>query len=208
MTKISIIGVGGLARALAARAVGAGHDVQFVARDADKASALAAEIGGGASAGLLGHQALTGELVILAVPYASAASVVSDLGSALAGKVVVDVTNPFDAAGTGLAAPRDSSAAEEIAAAAAPGVSVVKAFNTVFGGVLASGDSAGRLDVFVAGDDGDAKAAVSSFVTSLGLRPLDTGPLSSAHWLEGVGLLLLGQALRQENFSLNVRILG
>jgi predicted dinucleotide-binding enzyme len=62
--------------------------------------------------------------------------------------------------------------------------------------------------VFVAGDDDDAKAAVSSFVTGLGLRPLDAGPLASAHWLEGVGLLLLGQAIRQENFSLNVSILG
>jgi predicted dinucleotide-binding enzyme len=205
MTKISIIGVGGLARALATRAVGAGHDVQLVARDADKATALAAELGGGASAGRLGHEALTGDLVVLAVPYAAAESVVSDLGSGLAGKVLVDVTNPFDKAGTGLAAPRDSSAAEEIAAAAAPGVSVVKAFNTVFGGVLATGDN---LDVFVAGDDGDAKAAVSSFVAGLGLRPLDTGALASAHWLEGVGLLLVGQAIRQENFSLNVRILG
>lgn len=208
MTKISIIGAGGMARALATRALGAGHDVQLIARDADKASALAADLGGAADASVLGREAPTGEIVLLAVPYSSAASVVADLGSLLAGKVLVDVTNPFDSAATGLAAPRASSAAEEIAAAAAPGVSVVKAFNTVFGGVLASGDAAGRLDVFVAGDDPEAKAVVSSFIAGLGLRPLDTGALTSAHWLEGVGLLLLGQAIRQEDFALNVRIVG
>jgi 8-hydroxy-5-deazaflavin:NADPH oxidoreductase len=207
MTTLSIIGTGGLARALATRAAGAGHAVQVVGRDRDRAAALAAAVGGGATAGVLGADALDGRLVVLAVPYAAAAAVVADLGPALAGRVVVDATNPFDPAGSGLLVPRDSSAAEQIAAAAAPGVAVVKAFNTLFGNVLAD-PATGRLDVFVAGDDADAKAVLGTFVESLGLRPVDTGALATAHWLEGVGLLVLGQAVQRGDFSLNVRIVG
>ncbi|HEX3284422.1 MAG TPA: NADP oxidoreductase, partial [Mycobacterium sp.] len=50
------------------------------------------------------------------------------------------------------------------------------------------------LDVFMAGDDAQAKARVSEFIASLGLRPLDVGGLTMAHWLEGTGLVLMGLA--------------
>ena len=63
------------------------------------------------------------------------------------------------------------------------------AFNTLFRDVLAAG---GPLDVFMAGDDAQAKASLSAFIKSLGLRPQDTGDLSMAHWLEGAGLLSVG----------------
>jgi predicted dinucleotide-binding enzyme len=209
MTKISIIGLGGMARVLGIHAVSAGHDVQIIGRDATKAAALAAALGGGATAEALGSGAPTGDIVILAVPYAGAVSIVSGYGPVLAGKVLVDISNPFDPAHTALVTPRDSSAAQEIAAAAAPGAPVVKAFNTLFAGVLADGTAAGHpVDVFIAGDDADAKAAVSSFIASLGLRPVDTGDLAFAHWLEGAGLLILGQAVQHENFSLTIKILG
>jgi 8-hydroxy-5-deazaflavin:NADPH oxidoreductase len=62
--------------------------------------------------------------------------------------------------------------------------------------------------VFIAGDDADAKATVSAYISSLGLRPLDTGDLAFARWLEGAGLLILGQAIRREDFSLTLKILG
>ena len=68
---------------------------------------------------------------------------------------------------------------------------MVKAFNTIFGHVLEKG---GRPDVFIAGDDAWAKAAVVEFIASLGLRPLDVGGLGMAHWLEGAGLLTMGLA--------------
>lgn len=208
MTKISIIGLGTMARTLGVRAAGAGHDVQVIGRDAVKAAALAADLGGTATANVLGDVP-TGDIVVLAVPYAGAASIVSDYGSALAGKVVVDISNPFDPTHTGLVTPRDSSAAQEIAAAAAPGTSVVKAFNTLFSGVLAAGETAGQgVDVFIAGDDPDAKGRVSSFIASLGLRPLDTGDLTFAHWLEGMGLVLLGQGVQRGDFSLAIKVLG
>jgi predicted dinucleotide-binding enzyme len=208
MTKISIIGLGTMARTLGARAGAAGHDVQIIGRDAARAAALAADLGGAATAGAVGD-APTGDIVILAVPYASAASIVSEYGAALAGKVIVDISNPFDSAHTGLVTPRDSSAAQEIAAAAAPGTTVVKAFNTLFSGVLAAGETAGHpVDVLIAGDDPDAKTTVSSFIASLGLRPLDTGDLTFAHWLEGMGLVILGQGIQHDDFSLTIKILG
>jgi predicted dinucleotide-binding enzyme len=207
MTKISIIGLGTMTRVLGSRAAGAGHDVQIIGRDGDKAVALAAELG--ATAGALGSGGPTGDIVVLAVPYTAAVSIVSGYGPALAGKVVVDISNPFDPAHTGLVTPRESSAAQEIAAVATPGALVVKAFNTLFADVLAAGEAAGQpVDVFIAGDDAGAKATVSSFIRSLGLRPLDTGDLAFAHWLEGAGLLILGQATRREDFSLSIKILG
>ncbi|WP_405970689.1 NAD(P)-binding domain-containing protein [Streptomyces sp. NBC_00988] len=210
MSTISIIGLGTMARVMGARSLAAGHHVQVVGRDGSKAAALAAELGANATAGTVGSGALAGDLVILAVPYAAAASVVGHYGDTLAGKVVVDITNPFDPTSlTGLATPDGSSAAQEIAKAAAPGARLVKAFNTLFSGVLASGEVEGHpLDVFLAGDDDHAKASVSSFVESLGLRPQDTGDLKTAHWLEGAGLLIVGLAKQQKNFALSIKILG
>jgi hypothetical protein len=82
----------------------------------------------------------------------------------------------------------------------------VKAFNTLFRDVLAAGNP---LDVFMAGDDAQAKASLSAFIESLGLRPRDTGDLSVAHWLEGVGLLSVGlgrYGLGDFNFSLGVNV--
>lgn len=67
----------------------------------------------------------------------------------------------------------------------------MKAFNTIFGVVLGQGRP---LDVFLAGDDVRAKADVAAFIESLDLRPLDVGALHMAHWLEGMGLVVMGLA--------------
>ena len=67
----------------------------------------------------------------------------------------------------------------------------MKAFNTIFGHVLAKG---GRLDAFIAADDAEAKARVSTFLESLGLRPLDVGGLHMAQTLEALGLMMIGLA--------------
>lgn len=190
MSSVSFIGLGGMARAIASRAVAGGNSVELVGRDAAKAEALAAELGGGATAGTFGAVP-AGDIVVLAVPYAGAVQVVSRYGEALAGKVVVDISNTFDADATGLVTPDGTSGAQEIAEAAPAGAHVVKAFNTVFGHVLAQGRP---LDVFLAGDDARAKADVSAFVESLGLRPFDVGGLVAARWLEAAGPLLMGLA--------------
>jgi predicted dinucleotide-binding enzyme len=190
MSNISIIGTGNMARTIGARAVEGGHAVEVVGRDAAKAKDLAAALGGGATAGTFGT-APAGDIVVLAVPYASAVPVVAQYGDALAGKFIIDISNTFNADATGLVIPEGTSGAQEIAKAVPASAHVVKAFNTVFGHVLAQGRP---LDAFFAGDDARAKADVSAFIESLGLRPLDVGGLEMARWLEGVGPLLMGLA--------------
>lgn len=190
MSGISIVGVGGMARALGARVVAGGNDVEIIGRDISKAKEMAAALGGGATAVTFGT-APAGDIVILAVPNASAVPVVTQYGDALAGKVIIDLTNPVNADATGLVTPDGASAAQAIADAAPASAHVVKAFNTVFGHTLVPGRS---LDVLFAGDDAQAKATVSAFIESLGLRPLDAGGLEMAHWLEGLGLLMISLA--------------
>ncbi|GAB2476893.1 NAD(P)-binding domain-containing protein [Promicromonospora xylanilytica] len=190
MSTISFIGLGGMAHAIASRAVSGGHSVQLIGRDPAKAKGLAAEIGAGATAGTFGTVPV-GDLVVLAVPYTSAVPVVAQYGDALAGKVIIDISNTFDADATGLLTPDGTSGAQEIAKAVPATTHVVKAFNTVFGHVLVQERP---LDVFFAGDDARAKADVSAFIESLGLRPLDVGGLEMSRWLEGVGPLLMGLA--------------
>ena len=190
MSSISFIGLGGMASAIATRAVAGGNSVELIGRDAAKAKDLAAALGGGATAGTFGTVP-AGDIVVLAVPYSSAVQVVAQYGEALAGKVIIDISNTFNAEATGVVTPDGTSGAQEISEAAPASAHVVKAFNTVFGHVLARGHS---LDVFFAGDDAGAKASVSTFIKSLGLRPLDVGGLDMARWLEGVGLLLMGLA--------------
>src|ERR1700729_4345189 len=202
MSNISILGLGTYARAIGTRGVEAGHAVEVIGRDAAKTEELAAALGGGATAGTFGSVP-AGDIVILAVPYASAVAVVAQYGDALAGKVIIDVSNTFNADATALVTPDGSSGAQEIANAVPASAHVVKAFNTVFGHVLAQGRP---LDVFLAGDDAHAKASVSAFIESLGLRPLDTGDLATAHWLEGVGPLLMGLARHGAGFNISLGV--
>jgi predicted dinucleotide-binding enzyme len=190
MSTISIIGSGGMAAAIGGRTAKAGHTVEVVSRDPAKARALADQIAAGATTGTYGA-APAGDIVILAVPYTSAAAVVAEYGDALDGKVIIDVTNPVAPDLTGLVTPHGSSGAQEIAKGAPAGAHVVKAFNTLFGHVLARG---GRLDAFIAADDPEAKARVSTFLASLGLRPFDVGGLQMAQTLEALGLMLIGLA--------------
>ncbi|MGA7416835.1 MAG: NAD(P)-binding domain-containing protein [Acidimicrobiales bacterium] len=191
MSSISIIGSGNMARAIGARAVKGGNEVEVSSRDAAKAETLARTLGGGTTAAKFGAGPV-GEIVVLAVPYASAVPVVAHYGDALAGKVIVDITNPFNTEGTGLVTSDGTSIAQEIAKAAPASAHVVKAFNTIFGHVLAQDGR--NMDALFAGDDAQAKASMSAFIASLGLRPLDAGGLEMARWLEGAGLLMVGLA--------------
>jgi predicted dinucleotide-binding enzyme len=205
MSSISIIGSGNMASAIGTLALKGGNAVEVIGRDADKAAALARELGDGATTGTWGDTP-SGDIVILAVLFESAVSVATQFGDALDGKTIVDITNPFDTSGIGLATPEDSSIAQMVAEVVPASARVVKAFNTIFRDVLAAG---GPLDVFMAGDDAQAKARVSVFIKSLGLRPWDAGDLSMAHWLEGAGLLAVGLAsngVGSLNFSLGVNL--
>ena len=210
MSSISIIGLGNMAGALAGRALAGGNAVEIIGRDRAKAEELAAALGG-ATVGTAGA-APAGDIVVLAVPYTSAAAVVSEYGDALRGKVIIDITNPVSSDFKGFVTPDGSSGAQEIAKAAPAGAHVVKAFNTLFSNVLAAGPAEGRpLDVFIAGDDAQAKTRVSAFIESLGLRPMDTGELPMARALENVALLELGlvnHSVKHTDFSLGVNILS
>jgi predicted dinucleotide-binding enzyme len=207
MSSISVIGLGNMASALAGRALAGGNAVEIIGRDPARTTDLAGSLGG-ATAGTAGAVP-AGDIVVLAVPYASAAAVVSEYGDALHGKVVIDITNPMSPDATGLVTPDGSSGAQEIAKTAPAGAHVVKAFNTLFSNVLSAG---GRpLDVFIAGDDAQAKARVSAFIESMGMRPMDTGQLSMARVLENAALLEMGlvaHSVKHTNFFLGVSILG
>ena len=202
MSSISIIGAGNMSSAIGALALKGGNAVEVVSRDSAKAASLARALGDGATVGRWGA-APVGDIVILAVLFESAVEVVGEFGEALADKIVVDITNPFTPGGIGLAVPHDTSIAQMVAEAAPESTYVVKAFNTLFRDVLASG---GPRDVFMAGDDAKAKASVATFITSLGHRPRDVGDLSMAHWLEGASLLEMGLARNGLGFSLSLGV--
>ena len=190
MSNITIIGTGNMARTIGTLAVAGGNTVEVMGRDQSKADDLAKALGGGATARQWGAVP-AGDIVITALLYDGVVPVVVEYGEALAGKVIVDISNPLNATFEGLAHSEETSIAQEVAKVAPAGASVVKAFNTTFGAVLAKGQP---LDVFFAGDDAKAKAGVAEFIDSLKLRPLDVGGLTMAHYLEGTGLVMIGLA--------------
>jgi len=171
MTHVSVIGTGNMGQAIAGLVTRGGNSLEVIAEtDTDKP--------------------VTGDIVVLAVPYAALADIVATRGEQLAGKIVVDITNPvnfetFDS----LVVPADSSAAAGLAALL-PSSTVLKAFNTTFAATLASG-TVGDLTttVQIAGDDADAKALLAGVVTAAGLKAIDAGGLNRARELESFGFL-------------------
>lgn len=196
MTTISVIGAGNLGTAVAGIAAKSGAQVQILARDGEKAKAAADQVG--ASSATLGD-ALTGEIVVLAVPYPAVASVLEACAGALSGKTIVDVTNPVDfATFDGLTVPADSSAAQVIQEAV-PDAVVVKAFNTNFGATLVSGTTGPEpTTVLVAGADGAGKQSVIDLVTGAGLRAKNAGQLKRARELEAIGFLQMTLAATEQ----------
>jgi predicted dinucleotide-binding enzyme len=198
MTTISIIGAGNMATAIGARAAAHGHSVEIMSRDAAKARAAADQIGPSATVGEYGAKP-AGDIVFLAVLYAGAVEVVEHYGEALAGKIVIETTNPFNADASGVETTPGNSITQQIAAAAPASTRVVKAFNTVFRSVLAADQP---LDVFYAGGDAEARASVATLLTSLGMRPLDAGGLETTHALEWAGILIMGLARNGGGFGI------
>jgi 8-hydroxy-5-deazaflavin:NADPH oxidoreductase len=211
MSTISIIGSGGMAAAIGGLAAKAGHTVEVMTRDYAKAQMLAERLGAGATTGMFGAVP-AGDIVILAVPFSAVLDVVKQYGEALSGKLLVDITNPVAPNLTSFVTPEDSFGAKEIAKVTPADAEVVKAFNTHFSHILAAGPVEGQpLDVFIAGDGAQAKARVSAFVASLGLRPMNVGQLSMARTLEHVCLLSLGlmtHSVKHTNFAIGVNLLG
>ena len=176
MAHVSIIGTGNMGPAIAGVVSKSGSTVELLGQaDADKP--------------------VTGEVVVLAVPYGAVADIVAKRGAELAGKVVVDITNPVDfETFDSLVVPADGSATAELAAAL-PQSRVVKAFNTTFAATLASGTVGEQpTTVLIAGDDADAKSLLAGIVAAGGLRAIDAGSLSRARELEALGFLQISLA--------------
>ncbi len=184
--RIAVLGSGAVGAGLAGAAVAAGHDVVLTAARPDRARRAAVATGARAVAG--NAEAVVGaDLVVLAVPHGAVADVVAGLGD-LTGAVVVDATNPLDAAATDLTT-RGTSAGEALQRRL-PGARVVKAFNTVFASRYAEPlEDGAPIDALIAGDDAAAKRAVAAFAGSLGLRAVDVGGLRLARALEEMALL-------------------
>ena len=186
--KVAIIGAGNVGKALGTSITRAGHDVTFSASDPQHAVDAAHEIGAASAASNL--EAVRGaDVVILAIPYAAAGEAVAgEIREAVAGKAVIDVTNPMKPDYSGSAV-SDGSAAEEFQKLM-PEAKVVKAFNTIF--ATNQANPTREIDGYVAADDEKAKQRVISLVESMGFTALDVGPLSSARFLEGMAFINIG----------------
>jgi NADPH-dependent F420 reductase len=193
--KIAIIGTGNVGSALGGSFIRAGHEVTFAAQDQSATQALAAELGATAATSTAGAVEAA-DVVVLAVPYAAVGDVAAEVGAAAQGKVVIDATNPLKTDYSGLSTETGPSGAERIAAQL-PGARIVKAFNTIFASIQA--DPAGQaqtVDGLLAGDDAAAKATVAELLRSMGLRPVDAGPLAEARALEAIAWLNISLQLR------------
>ncbi len=187
--KIAIIGAGNVGKALGSSFHRAGHDVTYAARD-QKDSAAAAVSTGGSAATSIAQAARGAEIVVIAVPYVSAAREVAEaIAPEVRGKIVIDVTNPLKADYSGLATEGGPSAAENFAAWL-PGARLVKAFNTLFASVQADPTTLGvKIDALYATDDDTACIVVSDLLSSMGFRPVYVGPLARARELESIANL-------------------
>jgi len=184
--NVTVIGAGNMGAAFVKQLTRAGHQVSVTARDAARAAQVAAAHPGARAVPSAGA-AEGADVVVLATGYAEAVGALRGVGS-LAGKIVVDITNPLTADYMGLTIGHSTSAAEEIARAV-PGAEVVKAFNTVFAQVLAEGADFGdgrQVDVFVASDSERARQTARALAESIGFAVVDAGPLKNARYLESV----------------------
>jgi predicted dinucleotide-binding enzyme len=178
--KIGIIGSGNIGATAARLFAKAGHEVAVSnSRGPESLEALISSIGGKARAATVEEAAAFADVVLLALPWRNRGELPA--GERFAGKIVIDATNPYTATG-GLADLGSSSSSEEVARQL-PGARLVKAFNTIYFKHLASRGRADlpipeRHPIFLAGDDGGAKATVSRLIEEIGFAPVDTGSLA------------------------------
>lgn len=191
---VAIIGAGNVGGALAGAFTKAGHSVTITAASPESAEAVARDTGARAVAG--NREAVeVAEAVVLAVPTQALDELIAEIGGSLEGKIVIDVTNRLDPSDPG--AMIDGTSNAERIQARVPGARVVKALNTVLAAHQAHPVVEGvEVDGFVAGDDEETKRAVLELLKSIGLRPIDAGPLTMARALEAMAAL---------NISLNIR---
>jgi len=175
MKKITIFGKGNMAKVIAQRFTSAGNTVSMFGSK-DKVGSL-------------------GDIVVLAVPYGAVAQILEENKLALAGKILIDITNPVNfATGDDLVVPSNSSASE-VVAHILPKARVIKAFNTNFASSLTGTTP---TSVLMASDDVEAKATFTSALEGSGLVIIDAGSLKRARELEALGFLEITLAMREQ----------
>jgi predicted dinucleotide-binding enzyme len=193
--KIGILGSGNVGGTLGTRWAQAGHTVVFSSRHpvSEQMRKLVAEAGPASSAAATAETVAACDFLLLATPWPVTQSVLSSAGN-LAGKVLIDATNPLLPDLSGLAVGNTSSGGE-LVASWAPGASVVKAFNMVGNNIMANPKLAGQSALlFYCGDDEDAKQTVHALATELGFDARDAGPLKQARLLEPLATLWISLA--------------
>jgi predicted dinucleotide-binding enzyme len=198
--RIAVIGSGNVGGTLGLSWARHGHEVMFGVRDplSPRVTELLAATGPGpgASAERVARAAAFGDVVALATPWNATADAVREAGN-LAGKIVLDCTNPLKEDLSGLVVGPTTSGAEQVASWA-PGSRVVKVFNTTgFENMANPTFGAQAATMFLAGDDGDAKAVAAQLAREMGFGPVDAGPLSRARLLEPLALLWIDLAVKQ-----------
>jgi 8-hydroxy-5-deazaflavin:NADPH oxidoreductase len=190
--RLGIIGAGHVGGTLGRLWESQGHDVRFGLREPSK------ESGGGlnhARMGTVADVAAFADVIVLAIPYDATADALKATGP-LAGKTVIDCTNPLLPDLSGLALGTTTSAGEEVARLL-PEAKVVKCFNTLgytnFADPVFGGDKASML---YCGDDAGAKLIVAELGNQLQFDMLDAGPLSQSRWLEAMAMLWISMAYK------------
>ena len=197
--KLGIIGAGNVGGTLGtAWAQKAGHDIFFGVTNpqSDKTQALLRGLGGKARAGTAAQAAAFGDMIVLTVPWTAVEAAIRSMGD-LAGKIILDATNPLTRGpdGIGLAIGHSTSAGEKVQEWA-KGASVFKTLNTTGFGNMANPVYGGVKSVmFVAGDDVANKPKVINLVGDLGFEVIDAGPLRNARLLEAHAMLWIDLAL-------------
>ncbi len=189
--KLAIIGSGNIGKSIGAWASELSYEVIYTSRDKQHAQEAAKITGKNSRAAGIRDAVEAAEMVLIAVPYGAVKDILSDLGSLLNGKVVIDATNALSPDYSSLALGFSTSAAEEMQKLV-PKAKVVKAFNTVFAAVFASQNpviSGKKVSVFFAGDDKEAKDKVADLILKMGFDAVDAGPLKAARNLEPLALL-------------------
>jgi predicted dinucleotide-binding enzyme len=196
--KIAVIGVGSVGGTLGRRWAELGHAVRFGVRDPSDAAAKATvgAIKGDARLTSVADAARDAEVVVLATPYAANGDAIASAGD-LAGKVLIDVTNPIGPKGS-LAVGFETSGAEQVAKLA-PGARVYKAMNQVGFEIMADAKfPAGKPAIFIAGDDPEGKKIVLDLVSALGFEAIDAGELAIARLIEPHAMLWIHLMARRK----------
>lgn len=200
--QIAIIGTGKMAKGIAYGLRETSHDITLASRDPARAEALAQvmaeEHGRRYHGGSYESAAARADVTFLAIPYKHALETVGRLQLALDDRILVDITNPLNDSFDGLTTREGISGAEEIDRRAGGRVRVVGALKNTFAGTFAEPNISGgpAPDVFIVGDDSEAKQIVGDLVRAIGFGAIDAGPLKVARTIERMTVLIIDLAQR------------